>query len=432
MTLRHASNSNYAPSDFTTLSGTRLKQISRIAFWVPGDRSDLVLSFFNWITYVTSFILGGNAYTIEECALEKDGDTSSVPVMFGGSRTKVIAAGDTDIQSDPVLPADFSLSQFDDGIKMWIRLLVSVTTSGHQVPEGIAYNGIRGGSFPDWVGFAFDPSENTTVSDVDSYGPISLGDEVHFTNNPRPVTPIVLGTFVSGDPPTWNGFGDSIIDYSNDTLTGFGFAGFFARAMTNDSHDGSWVGGMDFGISGAKASVWTGTNAAKAMAYWAYGKFAVDEFGTNNFASSDSLGTTQDQAAALWALAYSEGIQGILRAKLLPRLSATSDAYQTESGQTKLAEFTTGGAADQFNTWLDTQIGAGLCTTVIDWPTVRGVDTWKWVVDGTSNYATSDGIHPSPAAHALMATTLRAAMNDAAYSSTFHVAWAASSNQVIQ
>jgi hypothetical protein len=413
--LRFASNSNYAPSAFQALSGTRLRQKGRIAFWVgSADCSELVLSFYNWALATTAVSLGGNAYTIEKCALEKDGAASSVPVTFGGSRTKVIAAGDTDIQCDPIQPSSFGLAKFDRGQKMWIRLEVSVTTAGHQVPKGIAYNGSRGGSFPTWVGFAYDPAENGTTSDIDSFGTIGLGTGT-FTNNVNPVTPVVLGRFIGGDAPTWLGLGDSIMDFSNDTLTGFGYAGFFSRSMVNDTNNGSWIGGMDFGSSGSKASMWTGANAAKATAYWKYAKYAVDEFGTNNFAAADTLATVQGQATTLWALAYANGIRGILRTKLLPRMSGSTDSYATEANMTPLTEFQAGGKAALFNTWLDTQIGAGLCTTVIDFTTMRGVDPWKWVVTGAANYATSDGIHPSPAGHGLMATALRTAMGNAAY-----------------
>jgi lysophospholipase L1-like esterase len=407
--LRFASNANYASSSFNTTSGTRLNQISRIAFWIgSGDMSELVLSFHNWILATTAITLGPNAFSVVKCAIEKDSGTT-VPVTFSGGRTKTINAGDTDVQSDPIRPSSWGLSKFDRNSKWWLRLEISVTTAGHQHPKGIAYTGSRGGTFPAWVGWAFDPAEGSRPSDVDSTGNISLtGSGGAGVNNPY--TPQILGRFVSGDPPTWLGLGDSIMDFSNDNLSGYGYAGFFARAMVNDTFNGNFVGGMNFGSSGSKANMWTTGNAPKATTYWKYAKYAIEEFGTNNFAGSDTLATVQSQVSTLWALAYAQGIQGILRTKLLPRTSATSDSYVTEAGQTKLTEFQVGGKAAQFNTWLDTQVGTGLCTSLLDVTAIRGTDTWAWAVNGTANYATTDGIHPSPAGHALMATAVRTAM----------------------
>ena len=62
---------------------------------------------------------------------------------------------------------------------------------------------------------------------------------------------------------------------------------------------------------------------------------------------------------------------------------------------------------------LDT-VSAGLPTLLFS--TAMGVDPWKWVVTGAANYATSDGTHPSPTVHGFMATALRTAQGNAAYS----------------
>jgi lysophospholipase L1-like esterase len=415
--LRFATNSSFAPSATQSLTTTRLYQVSRRAFWLgSGDMSQLVLSFLNWTIGTGGVTLVGNSFTIVKASLEKDGG-SYTPITFGGSRSKVIAAGDTDIQCDAISPSAFSLTKFTRDEKYWLRILVQVPAAGNVLPKGQGYNGSRGGTFPTWVGYAFDPTENTTVPDVDGTGTIGTGNGI-FNNNVNPIPYVVLGRFKTGDPATWLGIGDSIMDTSNDTLTNVGFAGYFARAMTNDTFTANFVGGMDFGVSGGLAALWSGTNIAKATAYWKYAKYATEEFGTNNFAvSAQSLATMQGQQTTLWTqmLGISGGPTKILRSKLLPRTTST-DTFLTEANQTAVAGgFVAGGNADLANQWFDTLVGTTLASTV-SFTTLLGVDPWKWVVDGvTPSYATSDGTHPAPAMHAFMATTLRAAMASGTY-----------------
>lgn len=410
--LRFASNENIAATSFRTMSGTRLHRASRRRFVIgAGDRSDLVPSFKNWIMELSGVTPNTNGFTIEEAAVEIG--ASYVPVTFGGSPSRFVTAGETDVKGDAIAPSEFSLTEFAVGTECWLRVHDSVTTAGHQLLEGVNYEGARQGVYPDWVGWAFDPAENPNVDPIYGVGQI---DPNGAADGCRAASAVILGRFVSGDPATWLGIGDSIMWGSDDSMEGEGFGGFFARALTNATFDGSWGAGMNFGVSGAGPNLWTeGANLELAMAYWQYAKCAVDEFGTNPFYFGAPLASVQADSQALWALLRGEGIEDIIHPHILPRTDST-DSWATTANQTPVnSAFQAGGNADLFNTWLSTRIGPTGISSVLALNSVRaassGAGRWQWAVNGTPNYMCDlIGTHPTGVGHALIATDLRTEM----------------------
>lgn len=405
---RFATNLNTFPQSFTALAGIRLRVTSRMFFVVAGDRKTLKLSFPSARIDPSGFVDNTNAYTIVKCAIEKDGG-GYVPVLFSGAAGRAVAAGTTDIQSDAVLPASFSLSKFTSGDIYWVRLEVSVTTAGHQIPAGIPYFGAGGQTFPASVGWAWDSSENATVSDVYGTGNISLGTGVG-TGVTAPIMPIVLGQHSTGDPATWVGIGDSIMAGSNDALAGQGFSGYFARCLTNAAFTGPWIGGLNMGCSGSRPQLWnSGVNPTRGTTYLQYAKYCVNNYGSNSVALGDSLATMQTESQTLWTTIRAAGVTEIVQVPIMPR-TTTTDAYATEANQTYVAQFTAAGTAGSFNTWLTTQIGSTRISSVASTTPLLGVDPWKWVVTGAANYATTDGIHPGTQGHTLEAVPMRTAI----------------------
>lgn len=405
VTLRAATNINYLPSAFNVTSAGQLTQISRVGFRIgSGNMSQLRVSFMNFIVTAAGCTLNTNGYQVLKCAIEKEGGVT-VPVTFSGGRTLSVLTSSTDLQSDALLPAAFGGGSFARDDLYWLRLQVVVTTAGHQLPYGVAYNGPRGGTFPAWVGWAYDPTVNTTVSDVDSTGNISLGTGVGAGVN-NPVTPIILGAFTAGDPKTFGGFGDSIMDASADGLTGFGIGGYFQRALSDATFAASVLGGIDFGCSGSRPQMWSGPNIAQATAYIKYCKYGVDNYITNNIFLGDSLATCQSQAQSMWTIMRAGGITEIIQVPCLPRTSST-DSWATELNQTPLANFTTVGIMGQFNTWLITQIGGAGISSIASITPLLGIDVQKWIVTGAANYATADGTHPGTQGHLLEAVPIR-------------------------
>lgn len=398
--LRFASNANKYPEGFTALSGIRLRATSRMFYIVAGTHARLRLSFPSAIITPAGFTDNTNAYTIVKCALERDVG-GYVPVLFGGAAGREVAAGTTDIQSDDILPVGFSLSEFTSGDKYWVRLEVSVTTSGHQIPQGIPYFGAGGQTFPASVGWAWDVTENATISDVYGTGNISLGTGVGTSVN-APIMPILLGSPVSGDVPSWLGIGDSIIAGTTDGLTSQGFGGYFARGLTNAGFTGPWIGGLNMGCSGSRPQLWnSGTNPTRGTAYWMYANRCLNNFGSNNVALGDSLATMQTDSQTLWTAIRAAGVAQIVQVPIIQR-TTSSDGWATEVNQTYVAQFTAAGIAAQFNTWLGTQINGTAISALASAAPLQGVDVWKWVV-----LSTGDGIHPNTLGYTLEAVAVR-------------------------
>lgn len=408
--LRAATMYNRIASGFGTVGGTSLQIKSRIGFVTgAGALSQLVLSFYNWRTDPSGLVLNTNAYTIVSAALEIDGGTYA-PVFFGGSRSRVVAAGANDIQSDAILPSSFSLANFPNGTKFWLRMQVSLSTAGDGVPQGIPYETAGGGAFPNWVGFSYDPLINITTGPVDGTGPMSLG-ALGFSSFTRPVFPVVLGRYVSGSPTVWLGIGDSIMQGLSDTLEGdaYGFAGFYHRSLVNAGLNGAYGAGINMGSSGTTHAMWTGSNNSLGKAYWAYCTGAIDNYGTNNFAGGAALATVQTDSQALWTAIRAANVSTILRLSLLPRTNSTDNWQTAGVNQTGVnAAFNAGGLVAQYNTWLGTQISGSGITAQLDFTSLRDATFPEdWVVTGAANYATPDGVHLSTAASVLAAGQLR-------------------------
>ncbi|MEY2892662.1 MAG: hypothetical protein RJA98_2570 [Pseudomonadota bacterium] len=378
----------------------------RYPIWMASaDSSQLVLSLMNWYTQSTGVVLGANDFTVSKAAIEKDGATSSVPVLFSGARTKLIPAGATDVQSDPLLASAFGLSAFTNGDKYWVRLELTVSTAGQKIPAMFNYG--TAGIYPGGVALWLDPVANTTVSQIDSYGNIAISGS-SWTNEVNVVAPIVLGRFVSGNPKTFLAVGDSITEGSADALSGQVGNGYFDRARMSASNGAPMLAGIKFGQGSSISAMWSAANADRMTPYLAYAKYLWDMYGTNDFLAGETDATVRTRCQAIWAQAMASGASGVVRGEVLPRVTS-SDSYVLAANQTYInSAFGVGGAARTFNTWLSTQVGGGAVLTVVPFDSVRDSgDRYKWKVNGTAGYATADGVHPSTAAHILMADELR-------------------------
>lgn len=101
-----------------TMDGHLIKQHHVIG----GDYGNLILSFTNkYLVANTGDTNTGNSFTIQDMVIVNAAGTVVVPVYFSGSRTKVIADGDTDIQSDPVYPSSFGLTKFSKDEEYYIK-----------------------------------------------------------------------------------------------------------------------------------------------------------------------------------------------------------------------------------------------------------------------------------------------------------------------
>lgn len=364
---------------------------NRITHWIgSGDMSQLVLSFSGWsLSTSGALTTPTGSYTILSAAWESVNLAVSVPIYFGGSRSKTISALDTDIQCDPILPSAFSLSKFTRGEQYFLRINVQVSVVGNTVPvntAGVMYTGESA------IGFALGSSN---VDPVDSTGirGVNSGD----AGSGYRVAHILLGKFVTGDPVTIMGIGDSIMYGLNDDVNPI--FGYFQKSLFDANLTSGHRGGCNFGISSGVANAWSSGNSALVCSYLKYGKHAIEEYGTN--------GGTVAQSQAIWNALRAANVGKIIRTRVTPR-TTTTNSWMTPAGQTYNAAYQPGQQKAIFNTDLQALLGIGFdtyfdCAAVVD-----SVDPWKWAGDGTTaNLMTDDGLHPSTNGHSLLAASLR-------------------------
>lgn len=383
-------------------STTYLNCRGRIPFYIgSGDMSQLVFAFSSYTVNSGTINALGNAYTIVSMALEKDGG-SYAPVTFSGGRSQVVADGSVEVLSDAILPSAFSLSAFTKGDKYWMRIEYSVASTGLKFMQ----NFLTYGQMPGANAVGLTLTSGAVVAPVDASGTMTYTSG--YSNFGNFYTPLVLGKFVSGDPKTIIGVGDSIIQGTGDTASN-GQVGGFSQALTDADRLSNPIAGATFGYSGSVAGLWSGANSAFLRNYLKYAKYAVEEFQTNKFASTNTnLATAKSEVQTLWGYFAAAGITTVLRTKLHPR---TTDATNT----TLLPScFPAGGDARLFNDWLDTPslgVAQGVALTILPINSTRlstnqTLDNFMfWNVAGS----TTDGTHPSPAGHVLEAADFRTA-----------------------
>ena len=406
--LRFATPQNYAPTAAPVAAATTYLNVrTRMPFIVgSGDLSQIVLAFGGWYIGGGNINLLGNDYTIVSCAIERDAVAAYTPVYFGGSRSVVVTNGAAEVLSDAIIPASFSLANFARGTKLWIRLEYSVASTGLKLPRGrLSY-----GQYTNTIGVSM--TAGAVVAPVDGTGVMTITSG--YSNFSEPYLPLVLGRFVSGDPKTIVGLGDSIIYGVGDTLTGYGLISGFSQALADVDHVSNPIAGMNFGYSGSAAGLWTAANSDKMVNYLKYAKYAVDEYETNKVASTGNLAAAKTETQALWALCSANGITTVLRQKLNPRGTPTDGTlfYSTA--------FASGGEARLFNDWLDTAslgVAQGVTLTILQMNALRAGPNqaadefyqWNGATSGTLGTYTADGTHPNGPGHLAQAAEFRTA-----------------------
>lgn len=406
--LRYASPyNNVTEANSVAAETTYLSVRARIPFIVgSGDFSELVLALGAWNLFGGTINFLGNAYTLDSCAFEKNGAAASVPVNFSGGRSRVVADGTAESLSDSFYASLMALANIPRGTKIWMRFQYSVASAGLKLPRGKL-------SISQW-GIGASAYLLTAVNDcspVDGVGAMTASTGA--TNFTNPYVPIVLGKFVSGDPKTFLGFGDSILGgYLDDAVT-YPQKGSFSKALTDADFLSNPIAGANFGYTGSSTALWWSTNSNMLTPYIKYAKYAVDEC-DKIAANNGNLAATKTDIQALWALMVANGIKTILRVKLNPR-STNSDGTLPHGTAWSVA----GGDAAAFNSWLDTP-GIGPSNAVLSVLTMVAIRAsidqttdnflrWAGATSGNLGPYTSDGTHPNAAGHVLQAANYRAA-----------------------
>lgn len=150
-----------------------------------------------------------------------------------------------------------------------------------------------------------------------------------------------------------------------------------------------------------------GTYSYRRRALFQFATDVVFGMGNNDIAGGVSLATMQANCTAIWAAARRAGCR-VHQANLTPRTTSTSTNWTSAADQTVVSGYETAGIRGQFNAWLLTKVADGTISGVIDINAIAAdpASPDKWVSNGTNDYATADGIHPSPAMYALMAVAM--------------------------
>lgn len=390
--LRFASANNRFPTQtaasVAVASATITRAMMRDIFHIgSGDCSQLVFSFMACSLIPSSgWAASAGGYSIVSAAFEYNG--TSAPILFSGGRTKTINSGDTDIKSDALLPASFSLSSFTRGSTGFVRLMLEFSDpSTMKIP----FNRAR---FTE-IQVLYDVTKVTVTNGVDSTGIIAYsminggvnGTDAVFINV---YMPIMLGRFASGDPPVWLLAGDSKTSGIGDVTTAMKNPGM-ARALYPDpTLAANCIAGCNFGCSSGVAAEWSAGATATVTPYLTYANYGLEAYGTNAQAAAASQ--------AIHATFRANSYKKIARLSLTPHTSST-DSWATEVNQTISSGWGNGGTVDLFEQAMAALVASDL--TYIETSAIRGSTHWLWPVTGAANYSTADGLHESPAGYEL-------------------------------
>lgn len=397
------------PAGYSTGDATATENMYRIPFVLGScGWSDLQVSVYNWIfgNYGVEFASGAN-FEIAQMALEIGSEYHAV--TWGGSPSVTVVNGQTDVKSDKVFPADLGIAgaTFPRGTEGHIRFLIRGNASAKWPSTNAAWFSSQR--------LRFVPGDVTFANPVYGVGDFESGASGSYTQAPLTVQPVLIGTPASSGKFI-AGLGDSITERVGETVVTNG-AGFNRVAYSNYATKGDPLSVINFGWSGGTIMNWIGdgtntpanasataTNIELPEAYLKYANLVFEQYGTNGTYSTGS--GVYAHTDKLWTV-IKRGSVGckLVRSSLFPR-SSSSDAWATVGNQT--ATQSPGGDTDLFEQYCTAAVGDGLVDYYLNYDSIRAdanranANYYKWLTNGTANWPTEDGLHPSSNTYALM------------------------------
>lgn len=360
--LRFASPYNRVSGTSVTTGAGKQTAVTTAELLTIGSGSfkSLRLRFENLIWGISTIIGPGNVASFTAGYFVCNG--ISKPILFGGAATAEFPDGAYDILCDPFYPVDFGLVEFPSGTATAARWTV-VSPLGGKLPfKAYCDTGNRG--------FVYDPAV-TTITNL----PAAITTASISTSGVAPAANYggscqLVGEFVSGDPRTLVRLGDS-----------FEERGTLVSATLNAALRAPTVSGCQVGHAGSESTLVT-ANPDITGSLLKYANVVHEEFGTNSVNLNRSLAVMQQNALDTWSLIRSSQSTNpmatpvkIFRPRLL---TVTTGVFTTVIGQITSARWGRGELAEQFWTWLQTQVGQPLGVTMAYDPwvgiggTVRG------------------------------------------------------------
>lgn len=355
-----------------------------------GDVTHLVLIFDAW--YLAAASTGSataltNDYFIHSATIEWNG--IAVPMTFAGSTTRNVAAGESHVLTDELnVQAAFGQPYIPYDAEIFVKYRISVPAFGNILPMSTYRTSAM---IPGTQYFRY--NETSVIGADTAPGAWTTTNTMSITTA---YTPMVVGRHVQEDAVAVFAHGDSITAGASDagaSPTGHAWLGralgLFAKKP----------GFFNFGVSGSM--IHAGNTDPRLVPFYGYCNVGFTGAGTNDFnfnGTSVSVATALSRQAAVIGRMKNNGIRKVGIMCLLPRTNS-SDSWATLENQT-FNGWSPGANPDIYNQ----TIRSGGYDGVILHDAVRAsADPYKWIVDGTANKYTTDGIHPRQVSYAMLA-----------------------------
>jgi hypothetical protein len=396
-TFNRVMGTTYSPGG----SLTRRMAVRTLKTIGSGDLSFLRVRIDNKYFASDSTIKSGGAWNIIRCGLECNGSVQYV--RFGGSITRSIASGETEVLSDKILPSLFGLTSFAQATVCYIRMESEIVGTAI-LP--ISENTDTGSA----EGRIYDPAA-TTWNNFFTAG-VSMG----FTGT-APTTsfgflPLLVGVYEAADARCLATVGDSIVMQGNGASYPVTAAGTISGTKPRLSQ-------MLIGRSGGASTIFN-NDPTWIRSLIKLGNVVVDEYGTNEV----SFGYSTMQTRWLNAWSFIRGsasdhpdalTQKLVRPHLLVRVTGTIGA--DPATQTIDSGWNAGETVENLNAWGITQIGVGngpdACAEIATGASgdARFSNTGKGTTDSTwykwGSGMSSDGLHPVSAGSTIIGFNFR-------------------------
>lgn len=384
------------------------------AFWnrtphkLGGPVSEMQIGFIDWVhTSSAESPNTVNDVTIGHAWVERASTGQVIPLTFSDRRELVLPANSTTAYwlSDPIASSAWTGAAPVRDEVFWVNAKGSIP-SGGRIPLGTP------ATYPGAKFLVYDPANESTPK-VDFAGavPVISGSGSRVSGLPV----LFLGRFAGPGHLAVIGIGDSNLDGTGDNvnpvkvISGYGF---FNRAAL-DANGANAIAMFNLCRHGESAGVWVSKHE-RQIQFLRFANVVVEEFGTNDLNSNGTgdPATILGRLEAIWTLARGEGVQKIVRTNLLPRTLSSPDGWMTFEAQTPNTGWGTNGKRDAINAGLLAALAGKKIDALADTLAVvaHPSDDHYWAVNGTKDYLTIDGTHPSPKSYELLAAPLRAAL----------------------
>lgn len=350
----------------------------RIAHYIRAKASKLRIVLPGWYGAATQ-TSNSNALPLTAASIELAGVT--YPVTFGGSRSVTVGIGVDGVESDDVnLPVV-------SGNVVYIKMRFDLASDAHNMPfADIQFPAdIPGQQEGHWS-----DSAATTLGSVDAAGLFTYtGTAPNYRAAQYKCGLIGLTTaskvYVTVGSSSPAGSGDSTA--TAGTQKGYGHRALAAASLP---HGNMCVGSIE--------TLLYRSGSTGIESWFRYATHALVDVASNDIALGATAAVAYTRTQEVIARLVANGVSSRVVAPQLRPRNTSSDGWTTVAGQTatnpEVAAYNVLMAADSSLVYVPS-------------PLIRdSVALDKWVVNGAANYATSDGIHPLTAGHAIIRDSL--------------------------